>query len=110
MEESIIYLLILLLCGLLFIGLGIFSIKKKTPMHFWAGIPVKPEEIRDIKAYNKANGIMWIIYGSMIGLSGFASLIWDLNLVAIVFIITIVLGTILIMIAHGKIYEKYKVK
>lgn len=110
MEESIIYLLILLLCGLLFIGLGIFSIKKKTPMHFWAGIPVKPEEIRDIKAYNKANGIMWIAYGLIFILSGFAPFVWDLNLVAIVFIISIVFGTISLMIVHGKIYEKYKVK
>jgi len=46
----------------IFIGIGIYSIKKKTPMHFWSMSPVKLEEISDVKSYNKGNGLMWIVY------------------------------------------------
>ena len=38
-------------------------IKKKNSYAFWAGSTVSSEEISDVKAYNKANGIMWICYG-----------------------------------------------
>ena len=48
---------------LVFVGMGIYSFKRKTPMYFWAGTTVKSEEISDIKAYNRANGIMWVSYG-----------------------------------------------
>ena len=52
-----------LFCALCFIGLGIYAINSKKPMNFWAGDKIPPEKINDLKKYNRANGIMWIIYG-----------------------------------------------
>ena len=31
-------------------------------MWFWSGSSVKENEISDIRAYNHANGVMWIVY------------------------------------------------
>ena len=31
-------------------------------MWFWAGDTVSEDEITDVRAYNRANGIMWLCY------------------------------------------------
>jgi len=56
------FIAIMWFCGAIFIGIGIFSFKKKN-LCIWAGTKVKSNEITDIKAYNRTNGIMWTIYG-----------------------------------------------
>ena len=38
--------------------ISLWAFRRKTPMHFWAGATVKPEEINDIPAYNRANGFI----------------------------------------------------
>lgn len=96
-----------ILVVLLFVGIGIYSLKKKTPMHFWAGTIVKPEEIRDIKAYNRANGIMWIIYGLsyllIIPLEILFGDFWD-----IIISILAIPGLIVLVLCYNHIYKKYK--
>lgn len=62
-KDSIIEIVSIMPVVIMFIGVGIYSSKRKTPMHFWSGATVKSEEISDIYAYNEANGIMWIVYG-----------------------------------------------
>ena len=47
-------------CAGVFVGIGIWAWKRKTPMHFWAGSTVDPKTVTDIPAYNRANGWMWI--------------------------------------------------
>lgn len=54
MEGAIPFAIIVWICALAFIAIGIYVLKRKTPMHFWSGTTVKVEEISDIKAYNKA--------------------------------------------------------
>ena len=103
------FAIIIWICGLMFIGIGIFSLKKKTPMHFWAGTTVKPEEISDITAYNKANGIMWISYGGMYILSGLFSLIYNISIGAFIVVLMSIPGLIVLIIVYKKIYDKYKI-
>ena len=45
-----------------FTGLGIYAMRRKKPMWFYSGSEVKPWQIRDIPAYNRANGIMWLVF------------------------------------------------
>ena len=40
----------------------IYAWRREKPMWFWSGSTVRESEISDISAYNKANGIMWIVY------------------------------------------------
>ncbi|MGL4911965.1 MAG: hypothetical protein ACRC3Y_05960 [Romboutsia sp.] len=88
---------------LIYGGMSIYSFKKKTPVHFWAGSVVKSEEITDIKAYNKANGIMWLVFCVLI----VSTLFISLPSLAVIFIISEVIG---MMICYTYIYKKYKVK
>lgn len=97
---SIIPVTIILTC------IGIYSLNKKTPMHFWAGSTVKAEEISDVKAYNKANGIMWISYGFSFLLIPLFSAIFGEVIIALIYIF----GTLGIFILYNLIYKKYKVK
>ncbi len=49
--------------GILFILMGIYKIcsKKTQPFGFWANAEVFP--VNDVKAYNKALGKLWIVFG-----------------------------------------------
>lgn len=47
--EWIAFDMIVLLCVLIFMGMGVWALIRKTPMHFWSGTTVKPETITDIK-------------------------------------------------------------
>ena len=65
---------ICLACGVLFLGLGIWSSKQRKPVSFYAGMTVKPESIRDVQGYNRACGRMWIWYSMPWFAAGVAAL------------------------------------
>lgn len=98
------------ICATVFIGIGIFALKKKTPMHFWSGTRVKTEEISDVKAYNKANGTMWIAYGSTFILSAILSILFDSNIGGILLAISSTLGLVILIIVYRRIYSRYENK
>lgn len=108
MEAAIPFTIITWFCAATFIGIGIFAFKKKTPMHFWSGTTVKPGEISDVKAYNKANGIMWIGYGAIVALSGLLSFVFGTAIGGIFLTVSCTLGLLILIIVYGKIYNKYK--
>lgn len=95
-------------CGIVFVAIGIWAFCRKTPMHFWAGSTVSSESITDVKKYNLANGIMWIIAS----LPYFASAItayfnFDLSVI----FMWIGVGCILLIIpAYLLIYKHFSVK
>lgn len=108
MEESAVILLVNWVFALLFILIGIFSWRKETPMHFWSGSTVTTEEISDVKAYNKANGLMWISYGSIFIIAGIIGL-FKLYLFSIIILLTASLpGILILIIIYRRIYHKYK--
>lgn len=108
MGEIIIMVIVNGICALSFFLIGIYALKKERPMHFWSGSTVKSEEIRDIKAYNKANGLMWIIYGSLFVLAGLASLFKQTTIAIIIILLATLPGLIILIIVYRAIYNKYK--
>ncbi len=105
--EKILTSIILLPVAALFTGLGIFSMKRKKPMHFYAGSEVKPWQIKDIPAYNKANGWMWIVYS----LGFWAAIVLGLfnaGAAGLVMAIWCLGGIPVLVIAYKRIYKKYK--
>lgn len=102
------------LCGLLFIGIGIYNFFSKAPrpFGFWANaetIPVKAEKIR---AYNHALGKLWIAAGISFILLGLPLLISGQNSP---WIVLSILGSLLWAIGIMIIYvlgieRKYKKK
>lgn len=108
MKEAIVFMVILSFVGIIFISIGIYALNKKNPIHFWSGTKVKAEEIKDIKSYNRANGIMWILFGLSFILSGLLGLILNVNIAGLAVSINSFVGLIIIVIVYNRIYNKYK--
>ncbi|MBR2834365.1 MAG: hypothetical protein IKE43_01425 [Coriobacteriales bacterium] len=86
--------------------LGIYAWHRKAPMWFWSGSSVSEDEITDVPAYNRANGIMWIAFSAIFWFSTFLGLL-NLEAAGIFLIAGCIIGVIGLFIAYGKIYAKY---
>lgn len=60
-------------CALLVIGLGVSQWHSKKPVGFYSGVEAPaPEALTDVRAWNHQHGMMWIVYGGVLMLSGLA--------------------------------------
>ena len=98
---------ILIPVAALFTGIGIYAWKREKPMWFWSGSTVSEEEISDVPAYNRANGIMWLVFAALFWTS---TVLGFLNMKAsgICLIAGCVIGIPALPIVYGRIYNKYK--
>ena len=95
------------LCTLVFAAMALWAFKRSDPMHFWSGSTVKPEELTDVSAYNRANGVMWAVYAAGFFGAGVVSF-FNLTAAGILTAILCLPGVIALIIAYKKIYSKYK--
>jgi hypothetical protein len=93
--------------SLLFTGIGIFAWQRKKPMWFWSGSTVKGSEISDVAAYNRANGIMWLVFSLIMWVS---TVLGAMNMKAGGILLTAgcIIGVPLLPVVYGKIYQKFK--
>lgn len=70
MTGKILGFIIWSVCGLFFIGMGIYDFfsKKAKPFGFWANADTLP--IENVSAYNRALGKLWIVFGVIFILLG----------------------------------------
>lgn len=85
------------LMGLMFIGMGIyvFRSQKAKPFGFWANAETPP--VTDVRAYNKALGKLWIVFGSFFILFGIPLIAGQNSPFAIFSIVGIMLESIIAM-------------
>ena len=97
------------LCAAFFTGMGIYAWKRKKPMWFWSGSSVSEDDISDVAAYNRANGIMWICYSALFWVSAALGL---KHTVAggVVLILGCLIGTPALIFAYDRIFNRYKKK
>lgn len=112
---NIFFYFVVLGFAILNVVIGIATMRSKSPDHFWSLIEVEAKDLKDVKAYNKANGLLWFIFSS--GFFAFAiimtviptgwinSPVWGGLIFA-----WIVLCLIFMARRHKKIYEKYSLK
>lgn len=105
--ENIIGFVIQLVVTLIFGGVAVWCFKSKNPVHFWSGSEVKPYEIEDIKKYNRANGIMWIVFTIPQAVAAIAT-IWAGGIGGIICAAGIIIGFPFLIVAYTKILKKYK--
>lgn len=105
--EIVIWLVITIPCSLLFTGIGIYAWRREKPMWFWSGSEVKEEEITDVKAYNRENGIMWFCYSAVFWISMIMG-IWNISTAGIVLAVGCLGGIPLLVLAYSRICRKYK--
>lgn len=66
---------IIFICACIAIGLGFIIVAvcaacSKNPLSFWAGNKVSEKQITDVKKFNRANLIMWIVAGAVWVITG----------------------------------------
>ena len=105
--EKVIWLVITIPCSLLFTGIGIYAWRRTKPMWFWSGSSVREEEITNVKAYNRENGIMWLCYSAVFWISTIMG-IRSVSIAGIVLAAGCLGGLPLLVIAYNRIYRKYK--
>lgn len=105
--ERYLSLIILIPLASLFTGIGIYAWNRKKPMWFWSGSTVKEREITDVRAYNRANGIMWIAF-SLIYWAGAVLSCFESKAVGPLIMIGTLVGIVFLIVTYQKIYRKYR--
>lgn len=108
MAGTIITVVILFICMLVFVILGAIQCRSKNPVGFWTGIkPPDEKQVRDIPAYNKRHGGMWILYGIGIPVSFFAGMPFGETAAWICMMAECVGGCVGMMVCHEHLNKKY---
>lgn len=94
--------------ALIFICISTYSYKRKKPMNFWSTSAVSEKEIRDIPSYNRANAIMWNVYGLIFIIIGIIGFTGHIAAAAYFMLIAIFFGIPVLIFIYSRIYNKYK--
>lgn len=95
------------ICGLLFVGIGIYDYMSKKQVGFWANFDVS--EVEDVIGFNKAVGRLFITYGVvfiLIGIPLIPSIFYKNVLLVFIPIIGTVFETIWLMVYFVMKIEK----
>lgn len=106
--SNLYFLIIMVPTSLLFTSIGIYAWRRKKPMWFWAGDTVSEDEITDVRAYNRANGIMWLCFSLPLWIGIIVSMCHNIILGANIMLVDATAGLVLMMIAYTFIRKKYK--
>lgn len=105
--DSIVMLCILIPLAAFFTGIGIFAWTRKKPMWFWSGSTVRESEITDVRAYNRANGIMWILYSLVFWIAAVLG-VFKVEAAGILVGLGAVVGAVVLIVVYKQIYKKYR--
>lgn len=103
--------IIWILIGIAFIGLGIYDLtsKKTVAFGFWAN--AKPPRMDNVKAYNKALGKLWCIFGIVFILLGIPLLKGENSPYILISVVGAAFESIIAMSVYTiKIESKYRKK
>lgn len=95
------------ICGLLFVGIGIYDYMSKKQVGFWANFDVP--EVEDVVGFNKAVGRLFITYGVvfiLIGIPLIPSIFYKNMLLVFIPIIGTIFETIWLMVYFVMKIEK----
>ena len=97
------------LVALFFVCIAISARKSKEPVGFFTG--VKPPEVTDVKAYNRAVSTLWFVVAILLELMGVPFLFSEQNSVHFVFMMLLIMPLVIGMaVVYLKIEGKYKKK
>lgn len=92
--------------GVFFIGMGIFDFfsKKEKPFGFWAN--AKTLEIENVKSYNRALGVLWMVFGILFILLGIPLLAGQNSSYIVLSILGVMFISIMAMAVYVTVIEK----
>lgn len=104
-SENIIYFAAIVFCAMVFTGISIWCFKSGKPVSFWAGEKIPVDFVSDVKKYNCANGIMWLIYGLC---WFFASIVGLFSIgISAVMVVVLCLGIGILILIQLQIRKQY---
>ena len=106
--SNLYFLIIMVPTSLLFTSIGIYAWRRKKPMWFWAGDTVSEDEITDVRAYNRANGITWLCFSLPLWIGTIVVVCQNIILGTNIMLVDATVGLVLMMIAYTFIRKKYK--
>jgi len=101
-----------IICGLIalpLIGVAVWAFNRRSPMPFFAGGVAdnpKPEDITDVKAYNKAIGTLWLCGAIGLVISGVVSF-FSMTVGIVALLIVCIPGIIILIVGYNRIQSKY---
>ena len=104
-----VYCIIMGLCALLMYSIGISQVRSEKPVGFYSGEkPPEAEQLRDVRAWNRKHGLMWILYGVMItfGLIG-GLVVGDSLIYALIECGCLLVPPIFMILYHKKLVKDY---
>jgi len=104
-----IYCIVMGICAMFMFGIGLVQIKSKKPVAFYSGEnPPVVENVRDVKAWNKKHGMMWMLYGMDIVLGVVGGLIvGDSPILVVIYCGSLLLPIVIMVLYHKKLVKDY---
>lgn len=104
---NIIWLIVMAPISAFFTGLGVYAWKREKPMWFWSGTTVDEKDITDIRAYNRANGIMWLVFSFLLWADTLLGA-FNVDIGGIFMALSFFVGIPALALTYKRIYAKYK--
>ena len=108
MSYNIVFAIITWAISLIWLTMSVIAFSKKKPINFWAGDYMKPDEIVDVTAYNRANGVMWLVFGLMFVVAGVVEIVWHEYLGMLLLLLLCVPGFLVLMLCYQFIHLRYQ--
>ena len=108
MGDWIIYLLACGFTAAILAGIGLFQLRSGEPVGFYTGQkPPKPQELTDVRAWNRGHGRLWLFYGAAVLLAGFLPLFVKNGLVLAAALAALVFGGLLALLwGHRRLMRR----
>ena len=99
-----------LLVAAVMVGIGIYQVKSRNPVTFYTGEKAPAAyELTDVHGWNKAHGLMWLIYGGIIALGFISASCISYTILCIIPIFgSICIPVPVMILTHHKLIKKYK--
>lgn len=94
-----------MVCGILFFLIGISCFISKKQVGFWAN--AETPKMRDVRAYNRAVGRLWLVFAVVFALLGIP-LLWPDSPLVLLGIIGLMWAIIVVIVVYLRIEQKYK--
>lgn len=95
------------LFGLLFIGIGAAAFRSEEPVGFWANAKTPADKIKDVPAYNRAVGKLWLVFAVLFIMAGLPLLAGQNSPCILLSILGMVILAVAIMMAYSRILSRY---
>ncbi len=106
MTGGIIAFVIWILVSLIFVGIGIYDLRAKEVVGFWSNGKKPPVKEEDLKAYNRAVGILWIVYAVVLMLLGLPLLAGDNSPLIVITLLGTLAEVVGLMAVYVLVIEK----